>query len=64
MSVVITTYNHAHFLAEAIASVEAQTVPASEILVVAQIPTGVAMTSEPGKGAIFTISFPLCRASG
>lgn len=34
VSVVITTYNHSHFLGEAIESVLAQTVPAAEIIVV------------------------------
>jgi len=34
VAVVITTYNHAHFLAEAIASVEAQTHPAAMVVVV------------------------------
>jgi glycosyltransferase involved in cell wall biosynthesis/SAM-dependent methyltransferase len=34
VAVVIPTYNHSHFLADAIASVERQTVPAAEIIVV------------------------------
>jgi SAM-dependent methyltransferase len=34
IAVVIPTYNHSHFLADAIASVERQTVPAAEIIVV------------------------------
>lgn len=34
VAVVIPTYNHGHFLADAIASVERQTVPAAEVIVV------------------------------
>lgn len=34
IAVVITTYNHVHFLAEAIASAEAQTYPATAVIVV------------------------------
>ena len=34
VAIVIPTYNHSHFLADALASVERQTVPAAEIIVV------------------------------
>ena len=34
VAVVVTTFNHAHFLAEAVASVLAQTRPADKIIVV------------------------------
>ena len=75
VAVVIPTYNHSRFLADAIASVERQTVPAAEIIVVddgstdhpehvvAQFP-GVRLIRQDNKGlaAARTVRYWLLRA--